>query len=76
MRTIIDLPEDQIEALDELCRREQISRAEGVRRAVAQFLPRRDSNWRDHPAVGMWRGRKRRVDSVEYIRRVRKEWER
>ena len=75
MRTIIDLPEDQIEALDELCRREKISRAEAVRRAVAQFLPGTKSNWRNHPAVGLWRGRKSKVDSVEYVRRIRKEWE-
>lgn len=74
MRTIVDLPEDQIGALDELCRREKISRAEAVRRAVAQFLPKTKSNWRNHPAVGLWKGRKRKVDSVEYVRRIRREW--
>ncbi|HEY2933307.1 MAG TPA: ribbon-helix-helix domain-containing protein [Acidobacteriota bacterium] len=76
MRTIIDLPEDQIEALDEWCRRKKISRAEAIRQAVAQLLPRHKSSWRNHPAVGLWKGQKRRADSVEYVRRVRKEWQR
>jgi Arc/MetJ-type ribon-helix-helix transcriptional regulator len=76
VRTIIDLPEDQIEALDELCRREKISRAEAVRRAVSQLLPKTKSNWRNHPAVGLWKGRKSKIDSVEYVRRIRREWER
>lgn len=74
MRTIVDLPEDQIEALDELCRREKISRAEAVRRAVAQFLPKGATDWRNHPAVGIWKNR--RTDSREYVRRLRKEWDR
>jgi metal-responsive CopG/Arc/MetJ family transcriptional regulator len=72
MRTIIDLPEEQMKELDEFCRREKISRAEGIRRAVGKFLPKGKTNWRNHPAVGMWR----KVDSVEYVRRLRKEWER
>jgi hypothetical protein len=72
----VDLSEDQIEALDELCRREKISRAEAVRRAVRQFLPKAKSSWRDHPAVGLWKGRKGGKDSVEYVRHIRKEWQR
>jgi hypothetical protein len=38
MRTIIDLPREQIKKLALLCRREKISRAEAVRRAVDRFL--------------------------------------
>lgn len=38
MRTIIDLPDDQIRRLGEICRREDVSRAEVVRRAVADYL--------------------------------------
>ena len=76
VRTIVDLSEDQIEGLEEFCRREKISRAEAVRRAVTQFLPKRKADWRNHPAVGLWKGRKGRIDSVEYVRRIRKEWER
>ena len=38
MRTIIDLPEEQVKALDTYRKKERISRAEAVRRAVAAFL--------------------------------------
>ena len=38
MRTIVDLPRDQIRKLALLCRREKISRAEAVRRAVDRYL--------------------------------------
>lgn len=38
MRTIVDIPEDQVKALDVLGKKHDLSRAELVRRAVAQYL--------------------------------------
>jgi len=38
MRTIVDLPQEQVRKLTLFCRREKISRAEAVRRAVDRFL--------------------------------------
>ena len=38
MRTISDLPEEQLRKLAALCRREKISRAEAVRRAAGRLL--------------------------------------
>ena len=38
MRTIIDLPEEQVRGLAALCEAQGISRAEAVRRAVARLL--------------------------------------
>ena len=38
MRTIVDLPEDQIQALDSMGEKYDLSRAELVRRAVADYL--------------------------------------
>jgi len=38
MRTIVDLPEEQLRKLAALCRKEKISRAEAVRRAVGRLL--------------------------------------
>jgi hypothetical protein len=78
MRTIIDLPPDQIKALDGYRKREGISRAEAVRRAVASFLPPnpgRHFDFRKHPAFGSSKG-SRKQDSVELVRGLRKEWER
>jgi hypothetical protein len=72
VRTIIDLPSDQIEALDVLCRRDGLSRAEAVRRAVAEHVQRHRGPDADR-AFGLWRGR--RTDGVKYQRRVRGEWD-
>jgi hypothetical protein len=71
MRTIIELPADQLEALDSLCEREGISRAEGVRRAVAEHVRQHQSD-RVSQAFGIWRARG--VDGLAYEQRVRREW--
>jgi metal-responsive CopG/Arc/MetJ family transcriptional regulator len=42
MRTIVDLPGEQVEALASLCEREGISRAEAVRRAMREFIRTHD----------------------------------
>ena len=72
MRTIIDLPADQLEALDSLCRREGISRAEGVRRAVAEHV--RQHRIADAgQAFGLWHARG--VEGLAYERSLRSEWD-
>jgi len=76
MRTIVDLPAEQIAALDAYTKVEGISRAEAVRRAVAAFVPSAAKNkrsLREHPAFGSLGGKK--FDSVEYIRKIRGEWD-
>ena len=71
MRTIIELPDDQLRDLAEICRREKISRAEAVRRAVAEYATRRRTP-QSPDAFGLWRGRG--VDGLAYERRLRREW--
>ena len=73
MRTIIDLPTDQLSALDGICRAESISRAEAIRRAVA-LLVRDRAAGASRAAFGLWR-EKRPVDGLEYQQRVRAEWD-
>jgi metal-responsive CopG/Arc/MetJ family transcriptional regulator len=73
MRTIIDLPPAQLEALDALCRHEGISRAEGVRRAVASHVQAHQPSTRTR-AFGLWQAR--RLEGVAYQRRLRREWDR
>ena len=78
MRTIVDLPQAQIKALDGYRKKEGISRAEAVRRAVASFLPPnlgKRFDFRKDPAFGSSKGF-RKEDSVELVRRLREEWER
>ncbi len=76
MRTIVDLPKEQIRALDDYRRRHKVSRAEAVRRAVDAFVPPRPKckiDWMKHPAFGSWKGKK--VDSVAHVRKLRSEWD-
>jgi len=69
MRTLVDLPEKDIRALDALTRIEGVSRAELVRRAVAGFLERRDRL--PQQAFGAWESGE---DGLRYQRRLREEW--
>jgi predicted transcriptional regulator len=71
MRTIIELPGDQVELLDTLCQREDISRAEGIRRAVTAYLERERAS--RAPAFGLWRGK--RGTGLAYQEARRQEWD-
>jgi hypothetical protein len=73
MRTIVNLPKEQIEALDHYGRAHRISRAQVVREAVAAYLPPVPKKCRFdlHPAFGSWR---KKIDSTVYIRKLRSEW--
>ena len=74
MRTIIDLPDLQVEGLERISKSRKLSRAELIRQAVASFLkenlPRRDE------AFGLWRRAGLREEGVAFQRRLRKEWQR
>jgi metal-responsive CopG/Arc/MetJ family transcriptional regulator len=77
MRTIVDLPKEQIEALDTYAKAKGISRAAAVREAVATYLPEKKKkkiDWRKHPAFGSEKMPKG-FDSVEYVRKLRAEWD-
>lgn len=69
MRAIVDLPDEQVRDLAELCRREGLSRAEAVRRAIAEYLQARRP---DGELFGLWRDRD--IDGLEYERSLRREW--
>ena len=73
MRTIIELPNEQVQALDAVCKREGISRAEAIRRAVAVYNRQQIVDTR--PAFGLWKGRRGVTDGVGYQRRARREWD-
>ena len=70
MRTIIDLPDHQVAALAELCGRENISRAEAIRRALEVMLAEKRAVGRD-TAFGAWA---HRGDSRAVVDGLREEW--
>ena len=71
MRTIIDLPDEQIDDLTEICKKENISRSALIRKAVAEFL-RKYSSKKGNEAFGIWKGKKR--DGLKFQRKIRTEW--
>jgi predicted transcriptional regulator len=73
MRTVVDLPDEQIEPLKALAEQMRLSRAELVRRAVADYL-RRHRLAADDAAFSLWRDRGE--DGVAYQERLRSEWDR
>lgn len=72
MRTIIELPPNQLDALEALCKREAISRAEAIRRAVAAFLQQNGAAAGRH-AFGLWQDRPE--SGLEYQEQARQEWD-
>lgn len=77
MRTIIDLPDYQIEALKLIEARKNVSRAELVRQAVAQYVLQHAES---PNAFGAWKPKAQRSkkppDGVTVQRKLRAEWER
>jgi hypothetical protein len=74
MRTIVDLPEKQVQALARVCERENISRAEAVRRAVAGWVAAATPPPSAAAGFGLWRHKK--LKARKYVDRLRAEWER
>ncbi|MDX1655180.1 MAG: CopG family transcriptional regulator [Candidatus Competibacteraceae bacterium] len=73
MRTIVDLPEPDLQAIKALARREKTSQAELLRRAVRLYLETCRQEEVDPQVFGIWQGR---VDGLGYQQSLRDEWER
>jgi metal-responsive CopG/Arc/MetJ family transcriptional regulator len=73
MRTIIDIPPDLLQEIDDLAKDLKISRAEAVRRAMAEYVEKRPRSRAD-AAFGIWKSRK--IDSLDYEDTIRGEWTR
>lgn len=71
MRTLVDLGDTQVQALDELASRDKRSRAALIRQAIDDFLAKRRSD-QESDAFGLWG--KRKVDGVAYQEKARREW--
>jgi len=72
MRTIVELPDEQITHLKALGKRLSLPRTELVRRAVAEYLAQHPTEGQDN-AFGLWKSRSRE-DGLVYQRRMRAEW--
>jgi len=71
MRTIVDLPEEELRALKAAAKRDEVSQAEAIRRAIRAYLAARPAPDRESPAFGLWADRQ---EGVAYQRALRDEW--
>ena len=72
MRTLVDIPEEDLAILNELSQVEKVSRSELVRRAVATYI---QPHKKSAPLVGFGLWKDFPEDGLEYQHRIRAEWE-
>lgn len=74
MRTLVDIPEEDIQKLDRLAAKENRSRASAIREAVKLYLVHNADNndWIERYA-GLWAGRDDIADGVEYQQAMRED---
>ena len=76
MRILVDIPDDDLAIINSVVKAQAISRAEFIRRAIAQSLTARRKTHIEKArkaAFGLLAGRS--VDGMEYQERIRREWE-
>ena len=72
MRTIVDIPREQLDALAVVCRCLNISRAEAVRKALDEYLAKlREAE--PNEVFGLWKNHG--VDARAHEDSLRDEWE-
>jgi predicted transcriptional regulator len=70
-RILLDLPDDQIEALALIVETEHRTRAAVIRDAIEAYIAARTKDVA-HDVFGLWRERKK--DGLVYQRELREEW--
>ncbi|MBB3918829.1 CopG family transcriptional regulator [Rhizobium fabae] len=71
MRTLVDIGDPEVKALDRLAQREKMSRAALIRKAINDFLARNNADI-EAEAFGLWGDRK--IDGLTYQENMRREW--
>lgn len=71
MRTLVDIGDPEVKALDRLAQREKSSRAALIRKAINDFLARNNADI-EAEAFGLWGDRK--IDGLAYQENMRSEW--
>ena len=74
MRTLVDIPDEDIQKLDALAAKSKRSRAAAIREAVKLYLVKNaeDQDWIARGA-GLWKGRDDIGDAIEYQRAMRED---
>lgn len=70
MRTLVDIPDDQIDEITMICAAKKKSRAEIIRQAIAAFIEINRPSTMD--AFGLLKNKG--IDGVDYQQEIRSEW--
>ncbi len=74
MRTLVDIPDEDVEKLDALARRQGKSRAAEIREAIKlHLIQNADNNDWIQRWAGLWANRDDIPDGVEYQRTIRED---
>ena len=75
MRTLVDIPDQQLKALNALSKQRKVSRAALVREAVSAYIDSSKKIEREEAlkaGFGLWKDRG--IDGLEYQKKIRAEW--
>ena len=73
MRTIVDIPDIQVKALNQLSKKKRVSKAEIIRQALTNYLTQYleiRKSFKD--SFGLWKDKN--IDGIEYQKKLRNEW--
>ena len=70
MRTLVDIPDLQLNELARICQARNLPRAEVIRQALAAYIETNKQSPTE--AFGLWK--KQAVDGLVYQEKVREEW--
>jgi Ribbon-helix-helix protein, copG family len=72
MRTLVDIPDEQIDDLAVICEAKKVSRAEIIRQAIAVYIGTNKLVPTD--AFGLWSANQPAVDGLTFQEQARAEW--
>ena len=73
MRTLVDIPNGELESLNALSKAVGISRAESIRRAISAYIELNRPPTKQE-GFGLWKDKS--IDTDEYLQKIRAEWDR
>jgi predicted transcriptional regulator len=73
MRTLVDIPDEDVRELDAIARKAGKSRAAVLREAISNYLAR-DARQGFEKYFGLWERHGSHVDGLDYERKLRDEW--
>ena len=70
MKTLVDIPNNQIKSLAMICDEFNISRSEAIRRGIDLFIKK--NNKKNIDVFGIWKDKN--IDGLKYQNNLRDEW--